>query len=142
MNIDMTAFDLIIAHPPCTRIANSGVRWLAERNLWSELDAAVEFFNYFVRLGESGKKVAIENPIPHKHARIPKYTQIIHPWQFGHGEMKATCIWEYNLPELVPTNIVEGREQRVWKMGPSETRWKERSTTYRGIAHAMATQWG
>lgn len=137
-------WDLIIAHPPCDRLANSGVRWLAERNLWDEMEAACEFFNIFISLGKSGKRVAIENPIQHKYARkqIEKYHQIIQPWQFGHGELKATCIWTYNLPKLMPTNIVSGREQRIWKMKPSEDRSKMRSKTYQGIAEAFANQWG
>ena len=137
-------WDLIIAHPPCTRLANSGVRWLAERDLWQDMYYACEFFNHFQSLGEQGVKVAIENPIPHKYAveYIGKYTQIIQPWQFGHPESKSTCLWLYNLPELKPTNIVEGREQKVWKMPPSPERTKLRSKTYPAIATAMAMQWG
>lgn len=91
------------------------------------------------------EKIAIENPIMHKHALAiigVKPTQIIQPWQFGHGETKATCLWLKGLPLLKPTNIVEGREQRIWKMAPSENRWKDRSRTYPGIAKAMAEQWG
>jgi hypothetical protein len=141
--IQKRLFDLYICFPPCTRLANSGVRWLAERGLWNELDEAIEFFNYFVQLGKSGKKVMIENPIQHKYARakIEKYHQIIQPWQFGHGETKATCLWLYNLPKLQPTNIVPGREQKVWKMTPGPERSKWRSKTYPGIAAAMAIQW-
>lgn len=137
-------WDLVIAHPPCTRLANSGVRWLHERDLWQEHYSACEFFNQFQTYALSGAKVCIENPIPHKYAveYIGKYSQIIQPWMFGHPESKATCLWLYNLPELKPTNIVEGREQRVWKMAPSENRTKERSKTYPGIAKAMAEQWG
>jgi len=140
----MSDWDLIIAHPPCTRLANSGVRWLGERNLWDELQEACNFFNVFVRHGVVNKlKVAIENPIPHKWARIKigKYTQIIQPWMFGHGEQKATCLWLYNLPKLQPTNIVSGREQKVWKMTPGPERTKLRSKTFPGIAKAMAEQW-
>lgn len=153
--LQATTWDLIIAHPPCTRISNSGVRWLKERNLWWELAQAVRFFNSFNYLGKSGIKVAIENPIPHKYAvegflygvgavseGIGKYNQIIQPWQFGHPEQKATCLWLYGLPELKPTEIVEGREQRIWKMPPSKDRAKERSKTFPGIAKAMAEQWG
>lgn len=140
-------WDLVIAHPPCTRLSNSGVRWLKERNLWEDLDAAKWFFFQFKTYGEAGNKIAIENPIPHKYAvngsyGIGKYTQVIQPWQFGHGETKATCLWLYGLPNLMPTDIVEGREQRIWKMSPGEARAKERSKTFTGIAYAMAKQWG
>lgn len=135
-------WDLIIAHPPCTRLTNSGVRWLHERNLWGELDEACEFFREF--LDHPCEHIAIENPIPHKYAveRIGRtYDQKVQPWMFGHGESKATCFWLKNLPHLVPTNIVEGREQRIWKLPPGPDRWKERSKTYQGIADAMAQQW-
>lgn len=136
-------WDLMIAHPSCTRLANSGVRWLHERNLWKELDAACEFFCSFLNAPIPRK--GIENPIPHRHAveRIgKKYTQIIQPWMFGHGETKATCLWLDGLPPLRPTKIVEGREQRIWKLPPGESRWIERSRTLPGIAAAMAEQWG
>lgn len=140
---------LIIAHPPCTRLANSGVRWLAERNLWDELLEACKFFNLFQSLGKSGTKVSIENPIPHKYAvkYIGKYTQIIQPWMFGHTESKATCLWLYNLPKLKPTDNVYNEmmklplkeRQRIWWMGGGNE--KMRSKTYEGIAKAMADQW-
>jgi hypothetical protein len=142
---ELWEYDLIIAHPPCTRLANSGVRWLHERGLYKELNEACSFFNLFVNIGLSGDyKVCIENPIPHIYAvdQIGKYDQIIQPWQFGHGESKATCLWLYGLPKLIPTNIVEGREGKVWKMPPSPDRAKLRSKTFPGIAAAMATQWG
>jgi hypothetical protein len=115
-----TDWDLVIAHPPCTRLANSGVRWLHERNLWEDMYSACELFNAFQAAGKNGIPVCIENPIPHKYAveYIGKYSQLIQPWQFGHGETKATCLWLYNLPELKATDIVEGREQRIWKMAP------------------------
>ena len=138
-------WDMIIAFPPCTRLANSGVRWLAERDLWQEMYQACEFFNLFQSYAiRENIPVVIENPIPHKYAveYIGKYTQLIQPWQFGHGEAKATCLWLYNLPKLKPTNIVDGREQRVWKMPPSKDRAKLRSKTFPGIAKAMAGQWG
>lgn len=136
-------WELIIAHPPCTRLANSGVRWLHERDLWQELYYACEFFNMFQSAGKSGIKVCIENPIPHKYAveYIGKYHQLIQPWMFGHGETKSTCLWLYNLPKLIPTNIVSGREQKIWKMPPSKDRTKLRSKTFPGIANAMASQW-
>lgn len=106
---------------------------------------ATGFFNIFrIFAMRTGIPTAIENPIPHKYAAacIGQYTQIIQPWQFGHGETKATCLWLYGLPQLWPTKIVEGREQRIWKMGPSDNRAEERSKTYPGIAQAMAEQWG
>lgn len=135
-------WDLMIAHPPCTRLCNSGVMWLNKRDLWDELDEGVKFFNKlkFANI----EKICVENPIPHKYARkhIGKYSQIIQPWQFGHGETKATCLWLKNLPKLKPTDIVEGREQRLHNLPPSEDRAKLRSQTYKGIANAMAEQWG
>ena len=135
-------WDLVIAHPPCTRLANSGVSWLSKRSLYRELAYGVNFFNQFVCYGYSGKKIAIENPIPHKYAVIPKYSQIIQPWMFGHGETKATCLWLYGLPNLKPTTISDGREQRLHRLPPSDDRAKLRSKTYKGIADAMAQQWG
>ena len=138
------AWDLMIAHPPCTYLANSGVRWLHERpDRWPlMLDGAV-----FLRelLNAPVPRVAVENPVMHRYAkqvigRGPD--QIIQPWQFGHGETKATCLWLRGLPLLAPTQIVDGREGRVWKESPSEDRWKKRSITYPGIADAMAAQWG
>jgi len=134
-------WDLMIAHPPCTRLCNSGVSWLHKRNLWKDLDKAAVFFTKL--LHADIPKIAVENPIPHKYAveRIGrKYDQIIQPWQFGHGETKATCLWLKNLPRLQPTNIVEGREQRLHRLPPSKDRAKLRSKTYIGIAEAMADQ--
>lgn len=145
-------WDLLIAFPPCTYLCNSGVRWLERgRNgkRMAQMIIACEFFNDL--LGESLTsaaqhipRIAIENPIQHRYARerIRKPDQIIQPWQFGHGETKATCLWLKNLPLLVPTNIVEGREARIHKMPPSADRGKFRSITYIGIASAMADQWG
>ena len=135
-------WDLVIAHPPCTRIANSGVYWLYERNLWRDLAEAVGFFNQFIVYGRSGKRIAIENPIPHSYAGLPKYTQLIQPWQFGHGETKATCLWLFDLMPLRPTDMVEGREQKLYRLPPGHDRAKERSKTFPGIAKAMAEQWG
>jgi hypothetical protein len=136
---------LMVAHPPCTRLCNSGVRWLAERDLWSDLDEAAALFSAF--WNAPIERVAVENPIMHRHAkaRIVNYqppAQTLQPWQFGHGETKATCLWLRGLPKLVPTNIVEGREQRVFRLPPSPDRWKERSRTFTGFAEAMAEQWG
>lgn len=136
-------WDLMIAHPPCTRLCNSGVRWLAERNLWREMKAAAGFFR--ILLDAPIDKVVCENPIPHKYAIKEigrEYDQIIQPWQFGHGETKATCLWLKNLPELKPANITAGREARIHKMSPSKNRGRLRSITFQGIADAMAEQWG
>ncbi|MCK9370554.1 hypothetical protein M0R04_11645 [Candidatus Dojkabacteria bacterium] len=137
-------WDLIIAHPPCTYICNSGVCWLhKDQSRWLKLREATAFFNLFTTL--NCPKVCIENPIPHKYAMEDikfKYTQLIQPWQFGHGETKATCLWLKGLPKLIPSNIVEGREQRLHMLPPSPDRAKLRSKTYQGIADAMANQWG
>lgn len=136
-------WDLMIAHPPCTYLCNSGVRWLYERKDRKEkMKNAANFFRVLLEANIS--RIAIENPIPHKYAVEiigRKYNQIIQPWQFGHGETKATCLWLKNLPKLKPTNIVVGRKGRIWKESPSPDRWKARSRTYQGIASAMAEQW-
>lgn len=134
-------WDLMIAHPPCTYLCNSGVRWLAGNldRVRAMYDAA-EFFKML--LSAPVDRIAVENPIPHRHAGLPPYTQTIQPWQFGHGETKRTCLWLKNLPPLVPTNIVEGREPRIHHMSPGPERSKERSRTFAGIAAAMAEQWG
>jgi len=135
-------WDLMIAHPPCTRICNSGVRWLAERDLWNDLDRACEFFNSLMNAPID--KIAIENPIPHKYAvkKIGKYDQIIQPWQFGHGETKATCLWLKGLRKLGTTRLVAGREHRIHNMPRNAERGKLRSRTFPGIAKAMVEQWG
>jgi hypothetical protein len=138
-------WDLMIAHPPCTYLCNSGVSWLTkdkEGQRWKDLYRATEFFITLMRCDVP--KIAIENPIMHKYAKIHigQQSQIIHPWQFGHGETKATCLWLKYLPPLKPTKIVEGREQRLHKLPPSPDRGKLRSITYQGIAEAMARQWG
>lgn len=135
-------WDMIIAHPPCTRLANSGVRWLEERNLWQELEEGCSFFKLF--LDHPCKKIAIENPIPHKYALKKigrKYDQIIQPWQFGHPETKAICLWLKNLPKLKPTNIVSGRVPRVHFMGGKD-RAKNRSRFFSGVAEVMADTYG
>lgn len=138
-------WDLLMAHPPCTRLCNSGVRWLAERDLWADLDEGAALFSAF--WNAPIERVAVENPVMHRHAkaRIINYqppAQSIQPWQFGHGETKRTCLWLRNLPPLVPTNIVAGRDARVHRMSPGPDRWRERSRFYPGIAEAMADQWG
>lgn len=149
-----------IFHPPCTYLANSGVRWLASvkpkngfawnekhqiyinSERWQLMVEAAIFFRSLLHTNCMG--LAIENPIMHKYAIEiigERPTQIIQPWQFGHGETKATCLWLKGLPKLTPTNIVEGREQRIWKLPPSADRQKLRSKTFPGIAAAMASQW-
>ena len=140
-------WDLIIAHPPCTYLTVSGNKHFSESEYGAKaygryMDRidGIKFFMEFTCC--NAKRVAIENPIWIMSGVYRKPDQIIQPWQFGHGETKATCLWLKNLPELVPTEIVEGREQRVWKMPPSADRAKERSKTYPGIAKAMAEQWG
>ena len=133
-------WDLMIAHPPCTHLAVSGARHFKAKQESGVQQEALEFVRLL--LEADIPKIALENPISIISSKIRKPDQIIQPWQFGHGETKATCLWLKGLPKLVPTNIVEGREQRIHKMPPSPTRWKERSRTYQGIADAMAQQWG
>lgn len=158
-------WDLMIAHPPCTYLCNSGVCHLykskKELNIarWNSMLEAVEFFNFL--LEQPIPRIVIENPIQHKYARErikTKYTQIIQPFQFGHPEMKTTCLWLKNLPKLQPTNIVKkvriitnngkfvgvvnGRQQSLHRLPPSKDRWKERSRTFQGIADALAAQYG
>jgi hypothetical protein len=152
-------WDLLIAHPPCTYLCNSGVRWLyggrgtmPDPQRWAAMRAACELFGTLwaqrlIRI----PRVAIENPIMHRHARdlifgktsYGTQTQLIQPWQFGHPEIKATCLWlSDGLPLLKPTKVVEGRKPRVHHESPGPDRWKRRSITYQGIAEAMAEQWG
>jgi site-specific DNA-cytosine methylase len=131
-------WDLMIAHPPCQHLAVSGARWFKEKHI-QQVEALA-----FVRalMHVAIPRIAIENPISIISSRIRKPDQIIQPWQFGHGETKATCLWLKNLPKLTPTKIVEGREARVHRAPPGPDRWKERSRTLTGIAEAMADQWG
>lgn len=131
-------WDLMIAHPPCTHLAVSGARWFKDKQ--KEQAEALDFVRAL--LDAPIRRIALENPISIISSRIRKPDQIIQPWQFGHGEVKATCLWLKNLPPLKPTNIVEGREARVHRMPPGPDRWKERSRTFTGIAEAMANQWG
>jgi len=130
-------WDLMICHPPCTHLAVSGSRWFAGKQ--KEQAEALDFVRFL--LSAPIPLIALENPVSVISSKIRKPNQIIQPWQFGHGEQKTTCLWLKGLPNLRPTNIVAGREQRVWKMPPSPDRWKERSRTYPGIADAMASQW-
>ena len=143
---------LMVAHPPCTRLCNSGVRWLSvpppgrtAEAMQDELRSGAALFSAF--WNAPIERIAIENPVMHKHAKalIENYSkpaQSIQPWQFGHGETKRTCLWLKGLPPLTATNIVEGREARVHRMPPSPNRWRERSRFFTGIADAMASQWG
>ena len=135
---DTRGWDLMIAHPPCTYLAVSGARWMASRP--HETETALIFGRML--LNAPVARIALENPISIISSRIRKPDQIIQPWMFGHGETKATCLWLKNLPKLVPTDIVDGREARVHRMPPGPDRWKERSRTLPGIAAAMAEQWG
>lgn len=128
----------MVAHPPCTYLAVSGARWWAGRR--QEQRDAIQFVRDL--LAAPIPRIAIENPVGALSSVIGAPTQIIHPWQFGHGECKATCLWLLNLDPLEPTAVVDGREQRIHRMPPSEDRWKKRSMTYEGIADAMAEQWG
>lgn len=131
-------WDLMIAHPPCTHLAVSGARWFKDKQF--EQTKALAFV---VALWTAAiPKIAVENPISILSTRLRKPDQIIQPWQFGHGETKATCLWLLNLPKLIATDIVEGRRPRVHYASPSPDRWKERSRTLPGIADAMAAQWG
>ena len=131
-------WDLMIAHPPCTHLAVSGARWFKEKA--AEQAEALEFVRTL--LAAPIPRIALENPISIISSRIRKPDQIIQPWQFGHGEVKATCLWLKNLPKLVPTNVVDGRYPACHLASPGPDRWKIRSRTYQGIADAMAEQWG
>ena len=135
-------WDLMIAHPPCTDLAVSGSRHFEAKKKDGRQYASVAFFMQLVRRSDHIPMTAIENPVCIMSSLYRKPDQIIQPWQFGHGETKATCLWLKGLPLLEPTNIVDGRENRVHRMPPSADRWKLRSTTYQGIADAMASQWG
>lgn len=133
-------WDLMIAHPPCTDLAVSGARHFTYKRINGSQQASVSFFMMLAKCPIP--RIAIENPVCIMSTLWRKPDQIIQPWQFGHGETKATCLWLKNLPLLTPTKIVEGREQRIHNLPPSPDRWKLRSETFDGIAHAMASQWG
>lgn len=145
-------WDLLIAHPPCTYLSGSGARWLTQTPktprpgvlYGEERRAAQAEALEFVRLLLEApiERIALENPVSMISSAIRRPDQTIQPWQFGHGEVKATCLWLKNLSPLVPTNVVEGREARVHRMPPGPNRWKERSRTFEGIGRAMAAQWG
>jgi site-specific DNA-cytosine methylase len=141
-------WDLMIAHPPCTHLAVSGARWFKDKKV--EQEEALKFVR--VLLNAPIEKIALENPVSIISSRIRKPDQIIQPWMFGHEATKTTCLWLKNLPQLCPTKIVKKGERHVTKSGkslpvwynlpPSADRWKIRSTTFQGIADAMADQWG
>ena len=133
-------WDLMIAHPPCTHLAVSGARYFKEKIADGRQQEAIDFFMMFAN--NATPRIAIENPVCIMSSKYRKPDQIIQPWQFGHGETKATCLWLKGLPKLMPTNIVDGRLDRIHKLPPSPDRWKERSRTYQGIADSMAEQWG
>ena len=133
-------WDMIIAFPPCTDLATSGARWFKQKIADGRQQASIEFFMKFANA--SCDKICIENPVGIMSTHFRKPDQIVQPWMFGHGECKGTCFWLKGLPKLEPTNIVEGREQRIWKMHKGPTRALERSKTFPGIAKAMADQWG
>jgi len=142
-------WDLMIAHPPCTYLCNSGVRWLqTDKDRWEKLREAMVFF--YQLLNAPIPKIAVENPIPHKYALLPKYSQVIQPYMFVHKERKATCLWLKNLPPLIETNNVfdemkklpKKEQQRIHYMSPGKERGMHRSVTFKGIADAMAKQWG
>ena len=132
------SWDLMVCHPPCTRLCSSGARWWKGKEY--EQANAINFVLWL--MNAPIEKIALENPIGVLSTRFRKPDQIIQPWMFGHPETKATCLWLKNLPKLVPTNIVEGRDNRVHREPPGPDRWKDRSRTLPGLAKAMADQWG
>lgn len=142
-------WDLMIAHPPCTYLCVPGAHYLHTRpERWDQMHAARDFF---IQLLEANiPKKCIENPLPHRYAKLPPYSQIIWPWQFGHELTKRTCLWLDGLPPLIPTKIMENRGERYTRKdgSASNSKWyasssaKERSRTFAGIAEAMADQWG
>lgn len=140
LNVLHEGWGVLIGHPPCTHLAISGARWFPEKRASGEQAEAIAFF---LKLAHAPiPRIAIENPVCIMSSVWREPDQVIQPWQFGHGEVKATCLWLKGLPLLHPTKVVEGRYPRVHLMPPSADRWKERSRTYEGIADAMAAQWG
>lgn len=133
-------WDLMIAHPPCTHLSVSGARHFQEKRIDGRQQSAASFFMMLTKADIP--KIAIENPVCIMSSLWRKPDQVIQPWQFGHGETKATCLWLKGLPSLVPTDVVDGRDARIHRMPPGQERGKERSRTYEGIAVAMAAQWG
>ncbi len=133
-------WDMILAFPPCTHLCSSGARWFAEKRREGRQEQAIRFFMRFTDV--DCPRVCIERPVGIMSTIWRKPDQIIQPWQFGHGETKATCLWLRGLPRLNPTNIVDGRAERIHRLSPCEERQRLRSKTYPGIARAMAEQWG
>ena len=133
-------WDMMIAFPPCTDICVSGARHFAAKRTNGRQQRGIDFFMAMVNAPI--ERIAVENPIGIMSTIYRKPDQIIQPWQFGHGETKATCLWLKNLSPLTPTQVVAGRVARVHRMPPSPSRSRLRSQTYPGIAKAMATQWG
>lgn len=138
LNVLNDGWDLMIAHPPCTHLAVSGAAWFEDK--FYEQCEALAFVR--VLMDAPIPRICIENPVSVISTRIRKPDQIIHPWQFGHGERKKTCLWLKGLPNLNPTQIVSGRRETLHRLPPSPDRWKNRSRTFAGVAHAMAQQWG
>ena len=151
-DLDLTQFDLMVAHPPCTYLTNAGVTWLhRDPSRWAKLDEGAAFFKRLLEVPIP--RICVENPIMHKYAKERiggvKQTQVVQPWMFGHMEQKATCLWLKGLPPLTPTNNVkeammslpDNQRQRLHYLPPGPDRWKLRSTTYQGVADAMAAQW-
>jgi hypothetical protein len=133
-------WDLMLAFPPCTHLACSGARYFAEKRADGRQQQGIDFFMEMINADIP--KIAVENPVGIMSTVYRKPDQIIQPWQFGHGETKSTCLWLKGLPKLTPSNVVDGREQRIWRLPPTDDRAKLRSKTYQGIAEAMAEQWG
>lgn len=138
--LDWSVYDLVIAHPPCTYLAVSGAAHFRKPGRMQKQTAALDFVRWLFALDVP--RLCVENPVSVISGSIAKPTQVIHPWQFGHGEKKATCLWLKGLPPLKPTNVVDGREGKILAYSPSPERWKLRSRTYAGIARAMSEQWG
>jgi site-specific DNA-cytosine methylase len=133
-------WDLLIAHPPCTDLAVSGARHFEQKRIDGRQARSIAFFMEMIRAPIP--RIVVENPVYIMSRLYREPDQIIQPWQFGHGETKTTCLWLKNVQKLQPTNIVEGRDDRIHKLPPSPDRWKLRSETYAGVAEAMADQWG
>ena len=146
LNVLGDGWELMIAHPPCTYLCNSGVRWLERGNnkkRWKLMEEGADFFKKII--DAPVPKIAVENPVVHGYALKligRDFDQSIQPWEFGHGETKRTCLWLKNLPHLMPTRYVEGREHRIHRLSPGPMRGHERARTLVGIAEAMADQWG